>query len=76
MTTTSCYIHIDEPWPWPPQPMFYYQPDCWTVPPIQQDCHGCDGKGWVFTRDGEPVVCPVCKGSGKYPADSYTITWG
>jgi len=29
-------------------------------------CHGCDGKGWVYDREGKPAVCPVCHGSGVY----------
>ena len=28
-------------------------------------CHGCDGKGWIETKDGQVKTCPVCNGSGK-----------
>ncbi|GEM_PF-2593286 len=27
-------------------------------------CHGCEGKGWIETKDGQVKTCPVCGGSG------------
>jgi DnaJ-class molecular chaperone len=28
-------------------------------------CHGCEGKGWIETKDGQVKTCPVCGGSGR-----------
>ena len=28
-------------------------------------CHGCEGRGWIETKDGQVKTCPVCGGSGR-----------
>lgn len=30
-----------------------------TAAPQSQDCHGCDGKGWVEVGSDDPVVMPI-----------------
>jgi len=53
---------------------------------LDETCHGCGGKGWVYDRLGKPAVCPVCGGSGKchgrsvakdirYPFPRLGVSW-
>lgn len=35
------------------------------MPPKTSDCPGCNGRRLLKNNQGNPVVCPLCEGSGK-----------
>lgn len=39
---------------------------CWIGDPVEQPCHGCNGKGWIEMSNHTAQRCPLCLGSGKY----------